>query len=316
MIEIKKLSNKIFFYKENIDADLNVIINGYVNKRGGFGTIGKLALHLKEDVNGSIIVTEHKQFEAYRRAIFNRKTLSQDIDYVLKNIKGTHLDVKELQEAFNVYKTNFDELIVKYIRPKSDPSSLILDLSKVIEKTATLHASNTSTRTKWEASLRKELPALVAHIFALWTLLNSKSYFSDETDYLFLPHPAQVVSIFRMLGIGNSAPKDSTFGLKNNLVQIGTGEGKSVTLAVTAATLSLLGFDVYCVCYSEYLSKRDFDSFRPLFECLSLVENIHYGTFNKICEEVINKNGDIRKIVESYIFKLRLDSGKGRKLNI
>jgi hypothetical protein len=37
MIEIKKLSNKIFFYKEKIDADLDVIINSYITKRGGFG---------------------------------------------------------------------------------------------------------------------------------------------------------------------------------------------------------------------------------------------------------------------------------------
>ncbi len=39
LIEIKKLSNKIFFYKENIDADLDTIINLYIAKRGGFGNL-------------------------------------------------------------------------------------------------------------------------------------------------------------------------------------------------------------------------------------------------------------------------------------
>ena len=275
------------------------------------GTIGKLAIHLKEDVNGSIIVTEHKQFEAYRRAIFNRKTLSQDIDYVLKNMKGTHVDVKELHEAFLIYKTNFDELIVKYIRPTVGTDILVHELNKIIEK---IRQKNSKPAFQWDSHVLKELPVLIAHIFALWTFLNSKSYFSNQTDYLFLPHPAQVVSIFRMLGIGNTAtskrnnsPSSGSSSLKNNLVQIGTGEGKSVTLAVAAAALSLLGFDIYCVCYSEYLSKRDFQMFKPLFDCLNLVENIRYGTFNRICEDVINKNGDIRKIVENYIFKLRLD---------
>ena len=270
-----------------------------------------MAIHLKEDVNGSIIVTEHKQFEAYRRAIFNRKTLSQDIDYVLKNIKGTHVDVKELKEAFFIYKTNFDELIVKYIRPKVGTEILVNELNKILEK---IRQKNSKPLSQMDSNVLKELPVLIAHIFALWTFLNSKSYFSNETDYLFLPHPAQVVSIFRMLGIGNasstmrsSSPLGGSSSLKNNLVQIGTGEGKSVTLAVAAVTLSLLGFDIYCVCYSEYLSKRDFQTFKPLFDCLNLVENIRYGTFNRICEDVINKNGDIRKIVENYIFNLKLD---------
>jgi len=266
-------------------------------------------------------VSEHKQFEAYRRAIFNRKTLSQDIDYVLKNIKGTNVDVKGLQESFVIYKTHFDELIVKYIRPKVDAEILIDDLQRVVERILR-HSKNTSTNSKtlqWDTQVLKELPVLIAHIFALWTFLNSKSYFSNETDYLFLPHPAQVVSIFRMLGIGNTVNTSSSskrhslddggagLTLKNNLVQIGTGEGKSVTLAVAATVLGLLGFDVYCVCYSEYLSKRDFEAFKSLFDCLSLVENIRYGTFNRICEDVINKNGDIRKIVENYVFKLKLD---------
>jgi hypothetical protein len=230
---------------------------------------------------------------------------------VLKNIKGTHIDVKELKEAFFIYKTNFDELIVKYIRPKVGTEILVNELNKILEK---ILQKNSKPLSQLDSNVLKELPVLIAHIFALWTFLNSKSYFSNETDYLFLPHPAQVVSIFRMLGIGNasstmksSSPLGGSSSLKNNLVQIGTGEGKSVTLAVAAVTLSLLGFDIYCVCYSEYLSKRDFQTFKPLFDCLNLVENIRYGTFNRICEDVINKNGDIRKIVENYIFNLKLD---------
>jgi len=50
-------------------------------------------------------------------------------------------------------------------------------------------------------------------------------------------------------------------GYVNNLVEIGTGEGKSVTIAVASIILALLGFDVNCACYSEYLSKRDREAF-------------------------------------------------------
>ena len=101
-------------------------------------------------------------------------------------------------------------------------------------------------------------------------------------------------------------------GLRNNLIQIGTGEGKSVTLAVTAAVLSLLGFDVYCVCYSEYLSKRDFAAFKPLFDKLNLLEFIHYGTFNQICEDTINRVGDVRQIVEKIINNNEININPGK----
>jgi hypothetical protein len=46
--------------------------------------------------------------------------------------------------------------------------------------------------------------------------------------------------------------------IRNNLVEIKTGEGKSVTLAVLSVIFALYGFEVNCACYSEYLSERDF----------------------------------------------------------
>jgi len=98
-----------------------------------------------------------------------------------------------------------------------------------------------------------------------------------------------------MLGFGYSS--NSHVGLAKNLVQIGTGEGKSVTLAITGSTLALFGMDVYCVCYSSYLSQRDYNAFEMLFQKLALVKHINYGTFNKICETVLNRNGDLRKKV-------------------
>jgi len=95
----------------------------------------------------------------------------------------------------------------------------------------------------------------MAHIFALWTLKNVEYYntmkgVDNRDSYLLQPHPGQIISIFRLLGIGY---KDST-NLNRNLVQIWTWEGKSVVLAVTSSILALLGMNVSCACYSEYLS--------------------------------------------------------------
>jgi len=155
----------------------------------------------------------------------------------------------------------------------------------------------------WNHSINVKIPELMAHIFVLWTLKNAEHYFevedlNDRDNFLLQPHAAQVISIFRILGVG--ATKED---LQNNLVQIGTGEGKSVTLAVTACVLALLGFDVSCACYSQYLCDRDYEAFKGLFELLGLGQNIHYGTFNKLCEDALNQNGEVRKIVESLISK-------------
>ena len=60
----------------------------------------------------------------------------------------------------------------------------------------------------------------------------------------------------------------------NNLVEVGTGEGKSIVLGVTACILSLLGFDVRCASYSEYLSHRDHSTLRSLFDSLDLLNHI------------------------------------------
>ena len=78
---------------------------------------------------------------------------------------------------------------------------------------------------------------------------------------------------------------------------MGTGEGKSLILAVVSCVLALMGIDVKCACYSEYLSSRDYEAFLPIFNDLGVTEQIYYGTFNKICESIINEDGDIRNNV-------------------
>lgn len=49
-------------------------------------------------------------------------------------------------------------------------------------------------------------------------------------------------------------------------MQIRTGEGKSIILGVMAILLALMGYRIDCVCYSAYLSDRDFNDFKPIFE--------------------------------------------------
>ncbi|ETO06651.1 hypothetical protein RFI_30741, partial [Reticulomyxa filosa] len=160
------------------------------------------------------------------------------------------------------------------------------------------------------------------HISLHYALQNSQYYHdangvNDKESYLLKPHAAQVIAIFCMLGIDEGKPGlinnfigtgESKTALINNFVQIGTGEGKSIILAVTACALALFGFDVSCASYSEYLSCRDLKSFEPLFNAFGVTDHIHYGTFNQLCERLINDEGDVRKLVEHLLL-----SGEDRK---
>jgi hypothetical protein len=166
---------------------------------------------------------------------------------------------------------------------------------------------------------------ILAHLFAYWTLLSSKHYFqalkttalgSDKAKAcLMQAHAAQVISIFRLLGtdknlgllsiMADKSAEDaetilSKF-LDDHLDQMISGEGKSVTLAIIAATLAHLGFKVGEVCYSRYLSDRDYKDFKDLFNAFQLNGLIQYGTFADLCERIINEKGDIRELVLAQI---------------
>lgn len=62
---------------------------------------------------------------------------------------------------------------------------------------------------------------------------------------------------------------------------------------------------MHCGCYSKYLSQRDYDAFTRLFEILDVKKLIKYGTFTEICENYINKDGDVREIFLSKILQGR-----------
>ena len=66
----------------------------------------------------------------------------------------------------------------------------------------------------------------------------------------------------------NLVTKQGTPVVVDNLVQILTGEGKSITLACVSIIFALYGYDISCACYSDYLSQRDYMDFKDLFKIL------------------------------------------------
>ena len=182
---------------------------------------------------------------------------------------------------------------------------------------------------------------IIQLIFAYWTLDDLAHYDKNKSthnpaNYLTKPHTGQIVAIIRMLcldspdftnsdvsktsdifesigtaisdlisafsGATSIPPQDVLpFTLKNNFVQLNTGEGKSVVLAITSIALALMGFSVDVACYSQHLSDRDRESFKKLFQAFNVEPYIEYGTFNKLCEGLLNAKGLLRETISSTL---------------
>ena len=303
LINIKAISDNIPHLKAEIDKRLDDQLEQYKNANGGGPAIAKLGLMLNKHrrQTGKNVTAEHKCFEGFSISIFNQKIQKQGIDYVMEKIEGSHLQKTRLRSRYDEYEKVYKDLIEENLKPNIDFDKLISQIKLIAG-----NIQHQETDICWDGRVQAMIPKLVAHIFALWTLKNSSHYFEASTDkdsYLFVPHAAQIISIFRMIGTGDSSEK-----LSNNLVQIGTGEGKSLILAATSSVFTLLGFEVSCACYSDYLSQRDYKAFQSLFDALGVTKHIHYGTFNQLCEKVINEHGDIRKVVRDCISSESSDS--------
>jgi preprotein translocase subunit SecA len=70
------------------------------------------------------------------------------------------------------------------------------------------------------------------------------------------PYPTQLLAARAMLG--------------RNLVEMATGEGKTLAAALAAATAALARVPVHVVTANEYLARRDADALRPVFAALGL----------------------------------------------
>merc|ERR1711871_1525732 len=133
-----------------------------------------------------------------------------------------------------------------------------------------------STR-NWKLVDKSKLPVILAGIFAYYTISKCGDSFNSLGDndsmdlranILLTPHNVQVLTIMKLLGCDTSAP-----ALESHLMEIGTGEGKSIILGAVATIFAMLDFNVRCVCYSESLSTRDFSDFRDIFHAFGCVNN-------------------------------------------
>lgn len=342
LIDLKTMSNQVALFKSVIDTKIDEVLSKYMEREKVFQMpiISKMANILNRIGNdvSSQIINDHDAFEG--DAIFNRnlRIQAKNPQTLLASLRGDNCEEENkerllyhCEEFYKKYNSLVNSGLTKIVRNPRDEADNIL--------TGLATASRDLVKENMPQPMK--IRDLIAHIFAHWTLSKAKHYkdyhlrqadqkgvdTGDEEgkNLLLQPHGGQILALMRIFGLDQEDIEDVDTLLKyamtkaknfvksflpsnipllrNHMVEIGTGEGKSVTLAVASIVIGLMGYKVDIVCYSPYLSQRDRASFEGMYESfgLPLDSFITYGTFTQLCEKFLNSKGNIRDIIAAMI---------------
>eukprot|EP01105_Mastigella_eilhardi_P025421 TRINITY_DN6908_c0_g2_i2.p1 TRINITY_DN6908_c0_g2~~TRINITY_DN6908_c0_g2_i2.p1 ORF type:complete len:2516 (-),score=771.73 TRINITY_DN6908_c0_g2_i2:252-6812(-) len=249
------------------------------------------------DAIGMQIWAENPEFNEYINKLRNNSTAKYGIDCSLPAFteqrftrnwtwtkdwkKGPLSNADNLRQLYDSFNAEYNKHLTECLRAGFNKAALCNQLLGTV-------ASLTTPK-----SVARRLPNVLAQVFALWTLRTASGSCRDING-LMKPHCVQVLSVLQLLGAGEKTAL-------NRFIQIGTGEGKSITLGVGAILLAFMGYHVDVVCYTSYLSKRDDAAFNDMFVDLHVRDQIRYGTIEELCERAVNSHGSIRDRVTQFL---------------
>lgn len=258
-------------------------------------------------------VAEFDHFKEVLTMCWNQETSHKPVEDVVVEMTGDNrlsskstekmnIDQDELIESFNVYDTQYKSLLAEYIKPEADLPDLVKKTKFLAQKLQPISCDK-----MWTNEEKGHIPVLLAGVFSLFTILKSGASFNrieeagGSTTFgeqlLMKPHNIQVLTLLYVFGCGKG-PQSS---IESQLMQIRTGEGKSMILGAAATMLALLGFRVRTVCYSEYLSSRDFHLFEEVFQKFGVLDLVSYSKITTFAEDSTASKGNIRDLTESLL---------------
>ncbi len=266
-------------------------------------TVGK-ALWLKVNSGDSsvssmarAIIEKFSEFKSYDRQFFNKKAGCVDFQEALRNLQcdPSRPQNDNLSLAFDSYNLEYEtqvNLIIQ-LNQKNARGKLKAEMDQRLKTINDLADSLKRYRTSLGSKCQK-FGQFLGLICAQYSYMDSlHSEYGLEREFLLQPHDTQILGIMRLLGVDFDR-------MENHLIQINTGEGKSIALGFTAIVLAKLGYQVDVVCYSEYLSVRDFESFKNIFERLGVLKQIQYSDFGTCLERILSAGEDVPNIRDTF----------------
>ena len=307
--------------KKKTAGIIHRLLNGVHNEPWGVSFLFKLGLLLENgDVPGSeddirvgrVVVGAFPHFQDVRTLVFNREVVTADLaDSIAKTttsryhqgqrMESVSIERQALKKHCERYQELFNSSFREYVQTGQE--ELIQKVFTLVQELGPCEIAN------WNNVSKSTLTEIVAGIFATFTIIKSGDSFrrfeerddgensgAASMDILFRPHNIQVIAIFRLLGIGSNEKS-----LSNHIMEIRTGEGKSLILGALSVVLAMLGFSTRCVCYSEHLSERDYELFKDIFVAFNVENRIHYSKLTTMSEDIIAEQGDIRQLTTNLV---------------
>mmetsp|Transcript_1455 Transcript_1455/g.3038 ORF Transcript_1455/g.3038 Transcript_1455/m.3038 type:complete len:1794 (-) Transcript_1455:138-5519(-) len=256
------------------------------------------------------IVSEFSHFKEVMTMVWNEETLQKPAEETVHGIKSkcckngimnnVPIHKNSLLESFHKFEDQYKKLLMEYIDPNADLKKLVQDTLSMAGKLKPIDCDS-----GWSKEVKNQIPYILAGVFSVFTVRKSGESYNrlseDNTigdKLLMKPHNIQVLTLLALFGCGSS----SRNRLDSQLMQIRTGEGKSMILGAAAVVLACLGFRVRCVCYSEYLSDRDYGLFQDVFTDFGVLEHVKYSKITTLSEDTTAAKGNIRKLTEALLY--------------
>ncbi|KAK3272875.1 hypothetical protein CYMTET_18851 [Cymbomonas tetramitiformis] len=294
---------------------------------------------------GKFLVSTFQHFKDVKSYIWNqeidarRKTVAECLALIasrqvtrdgVSSGDPTPIRNTRLSNGFKCYEQEYDKCFECWCQ-----GSLTLEqlASVVVKEAADLRPCST---TAWTCNLKDKIPELLGRIFAYFTILKSGASYQrlrrSEPDnavvpsttpaettemvsaasVLIRPHTIQILTILRLFGYDTD---DKESKLTGHMMQIRTGEGKSMILGASSTLFGLLGFSVRCVCYSNDLSMRDRDLFQDLFSAFGVAHCIKYSRITDYSEDTMKAKGNLRTLTLDLLCGRGLSASIGNPAN-
>lgn len=302
-------------FKNFTKRRMSEVLESCLSHEWGYGYLFEFGNSLQRETDGvtseekrvaHIILNEFSSFKDVVTMIWNEEVSQKPAEVTIPAmlVQGLVDDSKSpleqekqhnLSTSFKKFDMRYRSLLSDYLQPGMDVSLLVYKTIASAEKIKPISCQSFEQQTK------EAIPEILAGVFTVFTILKSGESYNrleqsssegdiDPMKVLMRPHNIQIQALLAMFGC--ECPCERT--LRSQLMQVRTGEGKSMILGAASVVFGLLGFNVRCVCYSEYLSKRDYDAFRDVFDIFGLSSSIKYTKITTLSEDTTAAKGDLR----------------------